>query len=181
MNAIELSDVTKTFGSITAVNALNLKVPEGRVYGFIGPNGSGKTTTLRMIMNIYYPDIGEIKIFGQTQKSAVSDRIGYMPEERGLYKKMKVGDLLSFYGALKNGRGLSSAVDQWLERFNLLEWKNKKVEALSKGMSQKVQFIATVISQPEMIILDEPFSGLDPVNMDLIREAIWTFRKQAVP
>ncbi len=178
MNAVELSGVTKKFGSLTAVDDLELKVPEGRVYGFIGPNGSGKTTTLRMIMNIYYPDSGEIRIFGQPLRGAVSDRIGYMPEERGLYKKMKVGDLLNFYGTLKNGRNLPTEIDRWLERFDLGEWKNKKIETLSKGMSQKVQFIATIVSQPEMIILDEPFSGLDPVNMDAIREAILDLQKE---
>ena len=178
MTAVELSGVTKTFGSVTAVNSLDLKVPEGRVYGFIGPNGSGKTTTLRMIMNIYYPDIGMIKIFGESQRGAVSDRIGYMPEERGLYKKMKVGDLLMFYGGLKNGKNLSEAIDSWLGRFDLSYYKDKKIETLSKGMSQKVQFIATIIAQPEMIILDEPFSGLDPVNMDIIREAILDLQKQ---
>jgi len=178
MNAVELAGVTKTFGTLTAVKALDLKVPEGRVYGFIGPNGSGKTTTLRMIMNIYYPDSGEIKIFNEKLQGAVSDRIGYMPEERGLYKKMKVGELLIFYGGLKNGKNLSKEVDEWLERFDLMEWKNKKIETLSKGMSQKVQFIATVISQPELIILDEPFSGLDPVNMDIIRETILELQKE---
>jgi len=178
MNAVELSGVTKTFGTLTAVDTLDLKVPEGRVYGFIGPNGSGKTTTLRMIMNIYFPDDGEIKIFGEPLRGAVSDRIGYMPEERGLYKKMKVGDLLLFYGGLKNGKDLASEVDRWLNRFDLIEWKDKKIETLSKGMSQKVQFIATIISQPEMIILDEPFSGLDPVNMDTIREAILDLQKE---
>jgi ABC-2 type transport system ATP-binding protein len=177
MNAVELSGVTKTFGSVTAVDSIDLKVPVGRVYGFIGPNGSGKTTTLRMIMNIYYPDTGDIKIFGESQKGAVSDRVGYMPEERGLYKKMKVVDLLLFYGGLKNGKNLPAEVDNWLERFELSEWKNKKIETLSKGMSQKIQFIATVISQPEMIILDEPFSGLDPVNMDMIRESILDLQK----
>ena len=178
MNAVELSGVTKRFGSLTAVDDLELKVPAGRVYGFIGPNGSGKTTTLRMIMNIYFPDSGEIRIFGQPLRGAVSDRIGYMPEERGLYKKMKVGDLLNFYGALKNGRNLPTEIDRWLERFDLGEWKNKKIETLSKGMSQKVQFIATIVSQPELIILDEPFSGLDPVNMDAIRETILDLQKE---
>jgi ABC-2 type transport system ATP-binding protein len=172
MNTVEIRKITKTFGKVTAVDELSLDVPEGSIYGFIGPNGAGKTTTLRMIMNIFYPDSGMIRVFGNELQGSATDRIGYLPEERGLYKKMKVRELLQFYGELKNGGNIKAEVDRWLEHLELTDWANKKVETLSKGMSQKVQFIATVVSQPEVIILDEPFTGLDPVNTDVIREAI---------
>ncbi len=172
MNAVEIEHITKTFGKVTAVDDLSLTVPEGSVYGFIGPNGSGKTTTLRMIMNIFYPDQGEIRVFGNERVGSATDRIGYMPEERGLYKKMKVRDVLRFYGGLKNGKDLDREVDRWLDKLDLTEWGKQKVDALSKGMSQKVQFISTVISKPDLIILDEPFTGLDPVNLDVIRECV---------
>lgn len=172
MNAVEIENVTKTFGKVKAVDDLSLAVPEGSVYGFIGPNGSGKTTTLRMIMSIFYPDSGRIRIFGEEALGACTDRIGYLPEERGLYKNMKVRELLQFYGRLKSGRKVDGEVDDWLERLGLTDWGNKKVETLSKGMSQKVQFISTVVSKPDMVILDEPFTGLDPVNADTIRTAV---------
>lgn len=172
MNTVEIRSITKTFGRVTAVDDLSLVVPEGSIYGFIGPNGAGKTTTLRMIMNIFYPDSGAIRVFGEELQGAATDRIGYLPEERGLYKKMKVRELLQFYGQLKNGKDIKTEVDHWLEHLDLTDWANKKIETLSKGMSQKVQFIATVVSRPELIILDEPFTGLDPVNTDVIREAI---------
>jgi len=177
-NAIRLENVTKTFGRVVAVDDLSLNVPKGSVYGFIGPNGSGKTTTLRMIMNIFYPDRGEIEIFGEKPKDSVADRIGYMPEERGLYKRMKVRELLRFYGKLKNGENVDSDVDRWLEKLDLSDWANRKVETLSKGMSQKVQFIATIVSRPELIILDEPFAGLDPVNAEAIKDAILQLQKE---
>jgi ABC-2 type transport system ATP-binding protein len=178
MNTVELQNITKTFGKHTAVDSLSLAVPQGTVYGFIGPNGSGKTTTLRMIMNILYPDSGLIQIFGEQLQRACTDRIGYMPEERGLYRKMKVRELLRFYGELKGGRKMNREVDLWLERLDLAEWANKKVETLSKGMSQKVQFIATVVSRPELIILDEPFTGLDPVNAEAIKDAVLELQDQ---
>jgi len=172
MNTIELHEITKTFGKHVAVNELSLNVPKGSVYGFIGPNGSGKTTTLRMIMNILYPDSGKILVFGEQLKSSSSDRIGYMPEERGLYKRMKVRELLTFLGGLKKEDRIKKKVDEWLERLELAKWRDKKVETLSKGMGQKVQFIATIVAQPELIILDEPFTGLDPVNTEVIKDAI---------
>jgi ABC-2 type transport system ATP-binding protein len=178
MNAVEIDRITKTFGPVTAVDGLSLNVPERSVYGFIGPNGSGKTTTLRMIMNILYPDAGSIRVLGDQLRGACTDRIGYMPEERGLYKKMKVRDILEFYGGLKNGVDVRAEVDCWLERLDLSDWAGKKVEALSKGMSQKVQFIATVVSRPELVILDEPFTGLDPVNTDVIRDAMLELRER---
>lgn len=166
--------MTKTFGSHTAVRDLSLEVPEGSLYGFIGPNGSGKTTTIRMILHILAPDSGEVSVLGEAGSRAANDRIGYLPEERGLYKKMTVGRLLGYYGSLK-GMPLRTArkeADRWLERLDLTEWKGAKVEALSKGMSQKIQFISTVISRPSLVILDEPFSGLDPVNLEVLRGAI---------
>ena len=178
MKAIELTDVTKSFNGYVAVNNLSLSVPKGSVYGFIGPNGSGKTTTLRMIMNILYPDSGEIRIFDEPLSRPGIDRIGYMPEERGLYKRMRVRELLQFFGELKNVRDARVKVDQWLERLDLSDWAPKKVETLSKGMSQKVQFIATVVSQPELVLLDEPFTGLDPVNTDVIKNAILELQNQ---
>ncbi len=178
MHAVELTNVTKTFGKVVAVDDLSLKVSKGNIYGFIGPNGAGKTTTLRMIMNIFYPDSGMIRVFGEELLGSSTDRIGYLPEERGLYKKMKVRDLLRFYGDLKNGRDVAQEVDRWLERLELADWANRNVETLSKGMGQKVQFIATVVSRPELIILDEPFTGLDPVNTDVIRQAILELNDQ---
>ena len=172
MNAIQLNEVTKSFAKHLAVNNLSLTVPKGSVYGFIGPNGSGKTTTLRMIMNILLPDKGEIRVLGERLTQTSSDRIGYMPEERGLYKRMKVRDLLQFFAELKNYHHRNAAVDDWLQRLDLTDWADKKVETLSKGMSQKVQFIATVVARPELVILDEPFTGLDPVNTEVIKDAI---------
>ena len=172
MNTVELRDVTKTFGTHTAVDELSLDVPRGCVYGFIGPNGAGKTTTLRMIMNILYPDRGSIRVFGEQRRHAHTDRIGYLPEERGLYKKMKVREVLRFYGDLKSARDVNREVDRWLDQLELADWADKKVETLSKGMSQKVQFIAAVVSKPELVILDEPFTGLDPVNADVLKDAV---------
>lgn len=180
MNVVEIEHVTKTFGQHVAVNDLALSVPQGSIYGFIGPNGSGKTTTLRMIMRIYHPDSGSgsIRVLGEERRSAANDRVGYLPEERGLYKKMKVRDVLGFYAELKGERRYKKTVDAWLERFGLMDWADKKVETLSKGMAQKVQFIASVINNPELVVLDEPFTGLDPVNMDVLREAVLDLNKR---
>lgn len=172
MNAVELRNITKTFGKVVAVDDLSLDVPSGSVYGFIGPNGSGKTTTLRMIMNIFYPDSGTICVLDGEAGDSCNDRIGYLPEERGLYRKMKLRDQLKFYGEIKANRDVSEQVDIWLKRLELDGWAENKVEALSKGMSQKAQFIAAVVSEPDLLILDEPFSGLDPVNTDVLREAV---------
>jgi ABC-2 type transport system ATP-binding protein len=178
MNAVEIESVTKVFGKVVAVDDLSLAVPKGSVYGFIGPNGSGKTTTLRMMMSIFYPDRGKIRIFGKDGIGARTDRVGYLPEERSLYKNMKVREVLQFFGRLKCGRDVSADVKAWLERLDLADWSNRKVETLSKGMSQKVQFIATVVSRPEMVILDEPFTGLDPVNADVLRDAVLELQAQ---
>jgi ABC-2 type transport system ATP-binding protein len=176
-NIIEISGVTKTFGTHVAVDNLSLEVPEGSIYGFIGPNGSGKTTTIRMIMNILYPDSGTIRIFGEQQTGGNIGRIGYLPEERGLYRKMRLRELIQFHGELKKVPNPGREADFWLEKFDLASWSKKKVETLSKGMSQKVQFIITIIDKPAVIILDEPFSGLDPVNAEIIREVILDLRK----
>jgi len=180
MQAVELSGVTKTFGSVTAVDDLSLAVPAGSVYGFIGPNGSGKTTTMRMIVNIFYPDSGTVRLFGERRLGARAEWIGYLPEERGLYQKMAVRPLLEFYGELRSGRKVTEEVDRWLERLGLKDWASRKVEALSKGMSQKVQFIAAVVPRPKLLILDEPFTGLDPVSADALRDAILQLRRDGV-
>ncbi len=163
-----LEHVTKRFGGFTAVSDLSLQVRPGRVFGLIGPNGAGKTTTIRMIVNITAPDSGRIELFGQQMNTALQDRIGYLPEERGLYKKMKVGEQLRFFAELKDLRGpeADKRVDDWLKRLELSAWKDKRTKELSKGMQQKVQFITAVIHDPDLVILDEPFSGLDPVNVD---------------
>lgn len=171
-NIVDIENVSKSFGSTRAVRDLSLAVPPGSIYGFIGPNGSGKTTTLRMIMRIYHPDEGHVRVLGAESLSAANDRIGYLPEERGLYKKMKVRELLRFYAELKGCRDFKAPVADWLDKLGLANWADKKIETLSKGMAQKVQFISAVIHEPELVILDEPFSGLDPVNMDVLRNEV---------
>jgi ABC-2 type transport system ATP-binding protein len=177
--AIRLRDVTKRFGAIVAVDRLSLEVPAGSIYGFIGPNGSGKTTTLRMILNILLPDEGEIEVLGSRETRAARDDVGYLPEERGLYKKMTVRRLLRYYGRLK-GRAAADvdrAAARWLRALGLEAWADKKIEALSKGMAQKIQFIASVVSDPSLVILDEPFSGLDPVNAEALKDAVLELRR----
>jgi ABC-2 type transport system ATP-binding protein len=176
--AVEISEITKTFQSVTAVDHLSLSVPEGSIYGFIGPNGSGKSTTMRMIANILYPDSGAIRVFGQQRSGTRSEMIGYLPEERGVYRKMRVRSLLEFHGDLRGGRNVTPEVNAWLERLGLANRADDKVETLSKGMSQKVQFIATVVPEPKLLILDEPFTGLDPVSADSIRGAVLEMRKR---
>jgi ABC-2 type transport system ATP-binding protein len=180
MAAVEISSVTKTFGAVKAVDDLSLLAPEGAVYGFIGPNGSGKTTTMRMIVNIFYPDSGAICVFGEAMTPERTGLIGYLPEERGLYKNMAVKPLLEFYGELRSGRKVSAEVDRWLERFGLSEWASRKLDALSKGMTQRVQFIAAAIGSPRLMILDEPFSGLDPVSAESLREAVIDLRRNGI-
>jgi ABC-2 type transport system ATP-binding protein len=171
---VVLRNVTKRFGDFTAVSDLSLAVEPGRIFGLLGPNGAGKTTTIRMIVNIFAPDSGAVELFGTAITPATQDRMGYLPEERGLYKKMKVGDQLRFFAELKNvsGREADGRIDRWLKRLKLSEWKGKKSSELSKGMQQKVQFITTVLHEPDLLILDEPFSGLDPVNVDLLKEIV---------
>ncbi len=171
---ILLEQVCKSFGEVRAVENLCVGVPVGCIYGFLGPNGAGKTTTLRMIMNIIQPDSGDIKIFGDGKFEHAKSRIGYMPEERGLYRKMTVGKVLTYFGAIKGltTAELSRRVPEQLEQVGLADWANKKVEDLSRGMHQKLQFAVTVINDPELLILDEPFSGLDPINQDLFKNII---------
>jgi ABC-2 type transport system ATP-binding protein len=179
MAAIEIRDVTKRFAEHTAVNHLSLAVPEGSIYGFIGPNGSGKTTTIRMMMNIILPDVGSIRILDRPSSSAARDQVGYLPEERGLYKKMSVRRVLRYYGRLK-GRSaaeLDPVIAEWLARFGLAEWADKRVDQLSKGMAQKVQFLSAIVARPRLLILDEPFSGLDPVNAETLRDAVLELRR----
>ena len=180
MNAIALTNVTKRFNGTTAVDDLTLTVPEGCIYGFIGPNGSGKTTTLRMIMHILLPDHGEIEVLGSRDTAAARDRVSYLPEERGLYKKMTVRRLLRYYGRLKGLRlaDIDRGAEEWMTRMDLPGLLDRQIETLSKGMSQKVQFAAAVISNPALLILDEPFSGLDPVNAQVVKDAVLEMRRR---
>ena len=177
---IELQHISKQYGSLHAVEDLSLHAHKGEIFGLLGPNGAGKSTTIRMIMNIIAPDSGNILFDGAPIADSIKDNIGYLPEERGLYKKSKVNDLLMYLGRLKgkNDDELASAIDMWLNQFSLQEWKHRKVEELSKGMAQKVQFISCVIHNPEILFLDEPFSGLDPVSTDFMRDTIVELAKK---
>lgn len=176
---VKLDRVSKSFGEFTAVKELSLTVRAGRVFGLLGPNGAGKTTTIRMIVNITAPDSGAISVFGRKIDSQLQDRIGYLPEERGLYRRMKVVDQLRFFAELKNVRGktIETKIDEWLARVKLPEWKNKRSMELSKGMQQKIQFITSVIHDPDLLILDEPFSGLDPINVELLKEIVLDLKR----
>jgi ABC-2 type transport system ATP-binding protein len=177
-DALVLTDVHKRFGSFTAVDRLSLTVPRGQVVGFLGPNGAGKTTTLRLVMSILYPDAGEIAVLGRRAALEVKDRIGYLPEERGLYRKMTVEQTLRYFGRLKGLRGaaLAERVARQLARVGLSDWRGKRVEALSKGMQQKVQFITTILHDPDLVILDEPFSGLDPLNTQVLQTLLFDLK-----
>jgi ABC-2 type transport system ATP-binding protein len=179
-NAITLRGVTKRFNGTAAVDDLSLAVPAGSIYGFIGPNGSGKTTTLRMIMHILLPDEGDIEVLGSRNTAAARDRVGYLPEERGLYKKMTIRRLLRYYARLKGGTlpGIDVAIDEWMQRMELHGLLDRQIETLSKGMSQKVQFVSAVVSNPALLILDEPFSGLDPVNAQVLKDAVLEIRRR---
>ncbi len=177
---LRVENETKRFGEFTAVEGLSFDVRAGRVFGFLGPNGAGKTTTIRMIVGITAPDEGKIELFGQKMGPSLQDKIGYLPEERGLYKKMKIVDQLRYFAALKDVSGAEAdkRIDFWLERMNLSEWKSKKTTDLSKGMQQKIQFISTVLHDPDLLILDEPFSGLDPVNVEFMIDVLAEFKKK---
>jgi len=180
MAVLEVSDITKEYSALKAVDGVSFSVDEGQIYGMLGPNGAGKTTTIRMIMNIIMPDSGTIRLFGDTLGDELKTKIGYLPEERGLYQKMKVYRVLHFLGEL-NGIDpgvLKHKTEEWLEKFDLSESREKKVEELSKGMQQKLQFIGTIMHEPELIILDEPFSGLDPVNVNLIKNIMLDLKSQ---
>jgi len=176
---VKLNSIRKSFGDFTAVKDLSLQVRAGRIFGLLGPNGAGKTTTIRMIVNVTAPDSGTIELFGKRITPALQDRIGYLPEERGLYRRMKVGEQLKFFGQLKNvsGKEADRRIDAWLERVKLSEWKNKRSMDLSKGMQQKIQFITAVLHEPDLVILDEPFSGLDPVNVELLKEVVLDLKR----
>ncbi len=179
-HSLVLDHVTKKFGDFTAVDDLSLQIPKGSIYGFIGPNGAGKTTTLRMVMSIFYPDKGRITVLGSDQPESVKDRLGYLPEEKGLYKTMRVQEIVAYFGMLK---GMEAGIAKekakhLLEEFGLGDWLNAKCQAMSKGMGQKVQLLGTLIHDPELMILDEPFSGLDPVNMELMRDTILRMKNE---
>jgi ABC-2 type transport system ATP-binding protein len=179
-NTISVSRISKSYGDFIAVSDLSLEVKPGSIFGLLGPNGAGKTTTIRMIVNITIPDTGEIRLFGERMSDKLQERVGYLPEDRGLYKKMKVGEQLLFFAALKGMKPDAAArqIDEWLERVGLMEWKNKRWDELSKGMQQKIQFVSTILHDPELVILDEPFSGLDPINANLLKEVVQEMKRQ---
>jgi ABC-2 type transport system ATP-binding protein len=183
--AIDIRNVVKRYEEHVAVRDLSLQVPAGSVYGLLGPNGAGKTTTIRMILDVILPDSGSISILGQPNTTpGVLDRVGYLPEERGLYKKMQVRRVLSFLAELKGIPAADAArrIDEWLERFSLKtadkDWGESKVDELSRGMQQKVQFIAALLHDPELVILDEPFSGLDPINAQALKDAVLELKRR---
>ena len=178
MNAIEIEHVTKAFGRFKAVDDLSLTVPPGTIFGLLGPNGAGKTTTIRMVMDITAPDSGAIRVLGKPAARETLARVGYLPEERGLYRRMRVLDHLLFLAAIKevDAATAKQRIERWLDAMELRPWLHRKVDELSKGMQQKIQFIATIVHDPELLILDEPFSGLDPINVSLIRNFLLEFR-----
>ena len=178
--AISLRGIVKTFGEHRAVDDVTLDIPAGGIFGLLGPNGAGKSTTIRMIMDIIRPDTGTITVLGKPAAENVRHHVGYLPEERGLYKKMKVLDVLEFQGSLKGANPKNARVEAktWLEKLEIADWAEKKVEELSKGMQQKIQFAAAVLGKPKILILDEPFSGMDPVNQNLFKDRILELNRQ---
>ena len=178
--SLEVRDVRKSYGKFVAVDGVSLGVPEGSIFGLLGPNGAGKTSTIRMIMDITAPDAGEILCFGQPRREDDLRRVGYLPEERGLYRKMGVTEHLLFLGEIRGlkRRAVLPRIEQWLDRVGLAEWRKAKIEELSKGMQQKVQLIGTLLHEPDLLLLDEPFSGLDPLNQGLFKELLLDYRKQ---
>ena len=179
-SVVEISDIRKSFNGVHAVDGVSFSIPRGAIHGLLGPNGAGKTTTIRMLMRIILPDSGGIRVFGEKLQAADKSRIGYLPEERGLYKKMKVADLLTFFGIIKRmdrAEAREKALS-WLDRLDLGDYAERKAEDLSKGMQQKLQFIATVLHEPDLLILDEPFSGLDPVNTNLLKDIILEYHQK---
>lgn len=180
MAIIEIKNVSKSFGEKVALENVSLEIPEGKIFGLLGPNGAGKTTLIRIINRITIPTSGQVLFQGKPITQSDVERIGYMPEERGLYRKMKVGEQAMYFAQLK---GMSKAdaqasLKEWFERFGIQKWWNKKVEELSKGMAQKVQFITTVVHNPKLLILDEPFSGFDPVNAEIVRREILRLKEE---
>jgi ABC-2 type transport system ATP-binding protein len=180
MAVLKLEKVNKSFGSFKAVNDVSFEVKEGTVFGLLGPNGAGKTTTIRMITNILIADKGNITLFGEPVKSLHQNRIGYLPEERGLYKKIKVIDQLIYFGQLKgmSRANAKSTAQKWLKNLDASDWANKKIQELSKGMQQKVQFISTILHNPDILILDEPFSGFDPINVETLKKIILDLKEE---
>lgn len=181
-NVLEIKNIVKAYEKHLAVDDVSFDVPRGSIFGLLGPNGAGKTSIIRIITTITRADRGSVTLDGEPLNSRHPEQIGYMPEERGLYKKMKVGEHLTYLARLK---GLSAAdakakIDHWMEKFGIDSWRDKKVEELSKGMQQKIQFIATVVHGPKLLILDEPFSGLDPVNTNLIKDEIYELQQQGM-
>jgi len=178
--SLELVDVRKSYGDFQAVTALSMSVPPGSIFGLLGPNGAGKTTTIRMIMDIVAPDGGQVLTFGHPRTADDLRKIGYLPEERGLYRKMTVADQLIFLGEIRglSRRDVQARIARWLERVELGSWAKKKVEELSKGMQQKIQLIGTLLHEPEILILDEPFSGLDPLNQEMFKELLAEYRRE---
>lgn len=178
MPLLKVDRVTKRYGDVTAVDDASFVAQPGRITGLLGPNGAGKTSTIRMITFITTPDSGEITLGGERVGRASQEKMGYLPEERGLYRKLKVGEQLVYLARLKGmpAKKADEAARQWLKRFDASDWYSRKVEALSKGMQQKVQFISTVLHNPSLVILDEPFSGLDPINAELLQEVIAELR-----
>lgn len=179
-HTITVNHISKSYGEFVAVNDLSLEVRQGSIYGLLGPNGAGKSTTIRMIVNITMPDCGEIRLFGEPMNERLQERVGYLPEDRGLYKKMKVGEQLLFFAELKglDRNEAKRRVDAWLERVAMSEWKLKRWEELSKGMQQKIQFVSTILHDPDLVILDEPFSGLDPINANLLKEIVHELKQR---
>ncbi len=180
MNVLEVRNIIKKFGDYYANNDISFDVPQGKIFGLLGPNGAGKTTMIRMITNILMPDSGSITLFDQQMNPELQNNIGYLPEERGLYKKVKVLEQLIYFGRLK---GLSHSeankrAKMWLSHLDIADWAGKKVQELSKGMQQKVQFISTIMHDPDFIILDEPFSGFDPVNTELLQKIVIELKEQ---
>lgn len=182
MNILQLEDVVKTYDKHVAVDKVSFNVPEGRIFGLLGPNGAGKTSLIRIITTITRADEGRVLLAGEPINSNTPTKIGYMPEERGLYKKMKVGEHLMYLAQLKglSRKGAKAAIEEWFEKFEITDWWGKKVDELSKGMQQKIQFIATIIHKPKLLILDEPFSGLDPINSNLIKDEIHQLQREGV-
>jgi ABC-2 type transport system ATP-binding protein len=178
--AVRFEQVVKRFGDFTAVDGIDFEVAPGTIFGILGPNGAGKTSSIRMLMNIFAPDAGRVEVLGAPMAEATKARLGYLPEERGLYRKMRVRELLRFFGRIK-GRDdafLAPRIERWTERMGLAAWASRRIEELSKGMSQKVQFLATVVHEPELVVLDEPFAGLDPVNRDFLRDCVLDLHRQ---
>jgi ABC-2 type transport system ATP-binding protein len=180
MKVLEVENISKTFGALKAVDQVSFEIEAGVSFGLLGPNGAGKTTTIRMITNIIIPDSGRVSVMGNGDLKTAANYLGYLPEERGMYRKMKVGEVLLFLTALKemNKSEAKKEIDYWLERLELMDWKKKKVEELSKGMQQKLQFIGAILHKPKLLILDEPFLGLDPINTNLIKNILLELKEQ---